>query len=101
MNSNKYAMYGSKEKTIEQAEIAELEDTETNNHLIVWNDEVNTFEHVIDTLIEVCKHTKTQAEQCTMLIHYKGKCDVKKGSFTTLRPMAEAIIDRGIQATIE
>jgi ATP-dependent Clp protease adaptor protein ClpS len=56
---------------------------------------------VIDTLITVCKHTTTQAEQCTMLIHYKGKCDVKKGSFDFLRPMAEAIIDRGIQATVE
>jgi ATP-dependent Clp protease adaptor protein ClpS len=101
MNWNKYAVYSSKEKTIEQAEVAELEDTETNSHLIVWNDEVNSFDHVINTLIEVCKHTTTQAEQCTMLIHYKGKCDVKKGSFATLRPMAEAIIDRGIQATIE
>jgi ATP-dependent Clp protease adaptor protein ClpS len=78
-----------------------LEKTSAEHHLIVWNDEVNTFDHVIDTLIEVCKHTSTQAEQCTILIHHKGKCDVKKGSFKTLRPMAEAIIDRGIQATIE
>jgi ATP-dependent Clp protease adaptor protein ClpS len=100
MNTKNW-IYAAKEQTIEQVDLLEEVDAEINNNLIVWNDEVNTFEHVIDTLIEVCKHTKTQAEQCTMLIHYKGKCDVKKGSFTTLRPMAEAIIDRGIQATIE
>jgi ATP-dependent Clp protease adaptor protein ClpS len=89
-----------KEKFHEELDLLE-KSVDQAHHLIVWNDEVNTFDHVIDTLITVCKHTTTQAEQCTMLIHYKGKCDVKKGSFYFLRPMAEAIIDRGIQATVE
>ena len=68
--------------------------------LVVFNDDVNTFEHVINTLIKVCKHSVEQAEQCTMLIHYKGKCVVKHGSFTELRPMCESILDAGITATI-
>jgi ATP-dependent Clp protease adaptor protein ClpS len=92
-------MTNTKEKFLEEVEVI---DKLTDIHsLIVWNDDVNTFEHVIQTLKEVCKHNSTQAEQCTMLIHYKGKCEVKRGSFDFLRPMAEAIIDRGIQATID
>jgi ATP-dependent Clp protease adaptor protein ClpS len=69
--------------------------------LIVWNDEVNTFDHVIDSLVDVCEHSPEQAEQCAMLIHHKGKYGVKKGSFDFLRPRAEALINRGIQATID
>lgn len=69
--------------------------------LIVWNDDVNTFDWVIETLIEVCGHTQEQAEQCTLLIHYKGKCDVKRGSYDELEPMCTAITDRSINATIE
>lgn len=69
--------------------------------LIVWNDDVNTFDWVIETLIEVCRHTQEQAEQCTLLIHHKGKCDVKRGSYDELEPMCTAITDRGISATIE
>ena len=69
--------------------------------LIVWNDEVNTFEWVIETLIEVCKHTEEQAEQCALLIHTKGKYAVKQGDYDTLKPMCDAITERGIGATIE
>lgn len=69
--------------------------------LILWNDDVNTFEHVIQSLIEICKHSPEQAEQCALLVHTKGKCDVKSGGFDYLRPMAEALIDRGINATID
>jgi ATP-dependent Clp protease adaptor protein ClpS len=91
----------STKKQIQESEVL-LEEAVLNSHqLIVWNDEVNTFDHVINTLIKVCKHTSSQAEQCTMLIHYKGKCSVKVGSFDTLRPLAEAIIDEGINATVE
>ncbi|MEO5975950.1 MAG: ATP-dependent Clp protease adaptor ClpS [Chryseolinea sp.] len=68
--------------------------------LVVFNDDVNTFEHVINTLIKVCKHTAEQAEQCTMLIHYKGKCAVKNGTFDFLRPMRESICEAGIDARI-
>ncbi len=69
--------------------------------LVVWNDEVNTFEWVIETLIKICGHTPEQAEQCAMLIHTQGKYAVKKGDYDTLKPMCDAITDRGIGATIE
>jgi ATP-dependent Clp protease adaptor protein ClpS len=68
--------------------------------LVVFNDDVNTFEHVIRTLIKVCQHTPEQAEQCTYLIHFKGKCTVKTGSFDELRPLREAICEAGIDAKI-
>ena len=68
--------------------------------LVVFNDEVNTFEHVIKTLIRVCKHTTEQAEQCTLIIHHNGKCKVKSGDFDFLRPMREAICEVGIDARI-
>jgi len=68
--------------------------------LIVWNDEVNTFEWVIETLIDVCGHTEEQAEQCAMLIHTKGKYAVKHGDYDTLKPMCNTITDRGINATV-
>ncbi len=70
------------------------------HQLIVFNDDVNTFDHVIKTLIDVCGHTPEQAEQCTWIIHYKGKCAVKEGSFSKLKPMRDAICDRGISAEI-
>jgi ATP-dependent Clp protease adaptor protein ClpS len=69
--------------------------------LIVWNDEVNTFEWVIETLIEVCKHSEEQAEQCALLIHTQKKYAVKQGDYETLKPMCDAITERGIGATIE
>lgn len=69
--------------------------------LIVLNDDYNTFDHVTNTLIRVCKHTPEQAEQCTLIIHYKGKCAVKKGSFEELKPMCDAIHDVGIGAEIK
>jgi ATP-dependent Clp protease adaptor protein ClpS len=85
-----------------ELELDVLEVTETTDliDLIVFNDEVNTFDHVIDTLIRVCKHTAEQAEQCTLIIHYKGKCSVKQGTFETLRPMRDAICEAGIDARI-
>ena len=78
-----------------------LEDTDETCNLIVWNDEVNTFEWVIETLVEVCNHSEEQAEQCAMLIHTKGKYAVKHGSYDILKPMCDAITERGIGATIE
>ncbi len=78
-----------------------LEDNDDPKNLIVFNDDFNTFEHVIDTLIKVCKHDPSQAEQCTYIIHYKGKCAVKNGSFRELRPMREGISSAGIKATIK
>src|SRR5450755_2384604 len=69
--------------------------------LIVWNDEVNTFEWVIQALVEICKHSNEQAEQCAMIIHTQGKYSVKQGLYDELKPMCDAITDRGIGATIE
>lgn len=69
--------------------------------LIVWNDEVNTFDWVIETLIDVCKHTQEQAEQCALLIHTQGKYAVKEGVFEVLKPLCDEITERGIGATVE
>ncbi|HEX6429994.1 MAG TPA: ATP-dependent Clp protease adaptor ClpS [Niastella sp.] len=69
--------------------------------LIVWNDEVNTFEWVIETLVEVCGHSTEQAEQCAYIIHFQGKYAVKQGSYDELKPQCDAITDRGIGATLE
>ena len=69
--------------------------------LIVWNDEVNTFEWVIETLVEVCQHSYEQAEQCSYIIHFQGKYGVKQGSYEELKPMCDAITERGINATVE
>jgi ATP-dependent Clp protease adaptor protein ClpS len=79
-----------------------LEAVETTDlmDLVVFNDDVNTFDHVISTLIRVCKHTPEQAEQCTILIHYRGKCAVKNGSFDFLKPLRESICEAGIDARI-
>lgn len=79
--------------------IEEMLDQEASD-LVVYNDEVNTFDHVINVLMKVCEHSREQAEQCTLIIHYKGKCAVKKGTFEELKPMCEAILDAGIQANI-
>jgi ATP-dependent Clp protease adaptor protein ClpS len=69
--------------------------------LVVWNDEVNTFEWVIDSLMDICQHTEEQAEQCAMIIHFQGKYAVKNGEFDTLKVMRDAIAERNINATIE
>jgi len=69
--------------------------------LILHNDDIHSFEYVIDSLIEVCEMEITQAEQCTYLVHYKGKCDIKKGSFSLLKPFKEGLIERGLNATID
>ncbi|CAD5271003.1 MULTISPECIES: ATP-dependent Clp protease adaptor ClpS [unclassified Imperialibacter] len=86
-----------KEDLVEVME--DLESTDLQD-LIVYNDDYNTFDHVTNTLIKVCKHDKLQAEQCTWIIHYKGKCGVKKGSLPELKPMKEAILEAGINAEI-
>lgn len=84
----------------EVVEVLEDVDEEKERNLVVFNDDYNTFDHVIDTLIKVCKHDVHQAEQCTYIIHYKGKCSVKRGPYIELKPMREGITDRGIKATI-
>ncbi|MFT3823633.1 MAG: ATP-dependent Clp protease adaptor ClpS [Chitinophagaceae bacterium] len=78
-----------------------LTDTEEPYSLVVWNDEVNTFEWVIETLMEVCGHSAEQAEQCAIIIHNQGKYAVKQGSYDELKPLCDAITERGIGATVE
>jgi ATP-dependent Clp protease adaptor protein ClpS len=87
-----------------QEDVAVMEEevqTSDMNALIVFNDDVNTFEHVTQVLMAVCEHSAEQAEQCTLLIHYKGKCTVKVGSFNALKPMRQGLCDKGISAEIQ
>lgn len=85
----------------ERVEVADEVDSDFLKDLVVYNDDFNTFDHVISTLIRVCKHDPYQAEQCTYLIHFKGKCAVKKGTYPELKPLREGITEAGIKATIE
>ncbi|MEK6481436.1 ATP-dependent Clp protease adaptor ClpS [Catalinimonas sp. 4WD22] len=96
----KYAAIEEEVEVLEEVLQAEKEEVVENKDLIVLNDDYNTFEHVINTLIKVCKHSPEQAEQCTLIIHYKGKCSVKKGSYEELKPKRDAICDAGIGAVI-
>lgn len=86
-------------KTLEQFDV--LEQLVENKDLIVFNDDVNTFDHVIESLVKVCRHDTIQAEQCTWIIHHNGKCQVKRGTFEKLEPMCTALLDRGISAEIQ
>ncbi|MES2849064.1 MAG: ATP-dependent Clp protease adaptor ClpS [Bacteroidota bacterium] len=88
-------------KTKLNPEIDLLTMTDEFCSLIVWNDDVNTFDWVIQALIEVCGHSGEQAEQCAIIIDSKGKYAVKEGDYDTLKPMCDAITERGINATIE
>jgi ATP-dependent Clp protease adaptor protein ClpS len=69
--------------------------------LVLHNDEVNTFEFVMETLVEVCKHSSNQAEQCATIAHYKGKCEVLTGEKSELKEIRDELITRGLKATIE
>ena len=81
-------------------DVLEVVETTDLMDLVVFNDDFNTFDHVINTLVRVCKHSIEQAEQCTHIIHYKGKCAVKNGSFEYLKPMRVSICEAGIDARI-
>ena len=71
-----------------------------NNEIVLHNDNINTFDHVIDTLVRVCNHDDLQAEQCALLVHYKGKCTVKTGALDELKPQCSALLDAGLSAEI-
>ena len=87
--------------TREDVATAEMTETQDPCSLIVWDDEVNTFEWEIETLVEVCGHSQEQAEQCSYIIHFQGKYAVKQGSYDELKPLCDAITERGIGATVE
>lgn len=93
--------FSSQEQWKEDVEVLLEEELMENHQLVVYNDEINTFDYVIVTLMEVCEHTAEQAEQCTLQIHFKGKCGVKSGSFEELEGMRNEICRRGISAEIE
>lgn len=82
-------------------EEAVIEELVGQKNLIVYNDDVNTFDHVINSLIKICGHDSIQAEQCTWIIHFNGKCQVKMGTYEKLLPMCTGLLDKGIAAEIE
>lgn len=84
-----------------QEEVLVEEQLGKNHEIVLYNDDINTFDHVIDTLIKVCKHTSEQAEQCAILVHYKGRCTVKTGSFDELKPLCTQLLEAGLSAEIE
>jgi len=89
---------GTKEKIQEDVDVCEKE---VNEHQIVlYNDDVNTFDHVINMLIQTCDHTPEQAEQCAVIVHYKGKCTVKSGAYEDLKPRCSKLLSADLNAEI-
>ncbi len=89
---------GSKEKLQEEVLYSEKETNEYK--IILYNDDVNTFDHVIDMLIHACDHTPEQAEQCSLIVHYKGKCEVKTGTYEDLKPRCSKLLQADLSAEI-
>ena len=88
-------------KTDFKEEVVSLEDLIGTYKIVLYNDDINSFDWVIESLIDVCDHNALQAEQCALLVHFKGKCGVKSGSYNDLRPKCEALMDRGLSAKLE
>ena len=76
-------------------------DNQSEAKLVLHNDEINTFDYVMEVLIEICEHSMTQAEQCATITHFKGKCEVKSGSFIEMKELRYQLISRGLKATVE
>jgi len=83
-----------------QEEVDVLEKETNLNEIVLFNDDVNTFDHVIDSLVEICDHTFEQAEQCAVLVHYKGKCTVKTGEYKDLKQRCSLLLTKGLSAEI-
>jgi ATP-dependent Clp protease adaptor protein ClpS len=75
-------------------------EVQNQRQIILYNDDVNTFDHVIETLIYACDHTPEQAEQCSIIVHYNGKCAVKTGSYDDLKPRCTILLEAGLTAEI-
>lgn len=90
--------YNAQEKVLEEVSLEELLDTPYE--IVLYNDDVNTFDHVIETLVKVCDHTWEQAEQCSIIVHYKGKCTVKTGAMEDLKPKCTQLLEAGLSAEI-
>lgn len=91
-------MMSTQEQVLEEVEVSTKE--KKNNEIVLYNDDVNTFDHVIDMLIYACDHTPEQAEQCSILVHYKGKCTVKTGDIKDLKPRCSKLQQAGLSAEI-
>ena len=89
---------GTKEQISEELLLEEK--TVKQNEIVLFNDEVNTFDHVIETLVAVCEHTPVQAEQCAIIVHHKGKCTVKTGEYNDLEPRCSSLLQAGLSAEI-
>ncbi|MDP5230518.1 MAG: ATP-dependent Clp protease adaptor ClpS [Cellulophaga sp.] len=87
-----------KEKFLEDLLVEE--ETQQQNEIVLYNDEVNTFDHVIETLVGVCDHTPEQAEQCSIIVHHNGKCTVKTGDYDDLKPRCSKLLQAGLSAEI-
>ena len=83
-----------------QEELDVAVEVPSQREIMLFNDDVNTFDHVIDTLVAVCDHTPIQAEQCSLIVHYNGKCTVKTGDLEDLKPRCTALLDAGLSAEI-
>ena len=83
-----------------QKPVETTEDNGSFNEIVLFNDDVNTFDHVIETLVDVCNHSYEQAEQCSILVHYKGKCTVKTGLYDDLKPRCTKLLQAGLSAEI-
>ena len=93
MKTNQYTQF--------DEDVDVLEEIETSKKIIVYNDDFNSFNHVINCFVKYCKHSPEQAEQCVLLVHTKGKCSVKVGDYDKLKPIKEALSENGIDAKIE
>lgn len=89
------------EHTQNEEQLDTLLDRSAGFAIVLHNDEVNTFDHVIDCLVKYCKHSEEQAEQCSLIVHYKGKCVVKQGDADELQPICDALCRKGLSATLE
>jgi ATP-dependent Clp protease adaptor protein ClpS len=88
-------------KTAVEEDVDVLDDVVGGYALVIFNDDVNTFDHVIDCLVTYCEHSPEQAEQCSVIIHFKGKCAVKHGNSRTLAPICDALCRKGLSATVD
>lgn len=87
-------------KELTEKKVASIDEILENHSIILFNDDVNTFDHVINSLIKYCDHSSVQAEQCAHIVHYNGKCQVKTGNINKLKPICSALLDKGLSAEI-
>lgn len=90
----------SQPKKDQDQEVLLMEQTTKTYHLVIFNDDFNTFDYVIECLIEICEHEQVQAEQCTHIIHFKGKCSVKIGELEDLLKMNNELLSRGLSSKV-